>query len=85
MYIDCRDVIMGYSIENPNGYVLENIFLLYVKKYIYKCKMNVTMPNTVSCLNFMKYCVATVLLTSLHKNENEYGSLYNFFMEYTDV
>jgi exonuclease III len=78
--INCKNILLGYKIDNAEEYIIDNIFILYAKKYIYKCKMDEKQPNVHSFKQYMKSCMNIILLTN-YVYKSEYEQIRNFITE----
>ena len=69
-------VLIGYEIMTTEHRML-NIFIMYAKKYIYNCKMNVRAPCITEFRKYLKSCV-DVLMHLDCKYKNEYALIAEF-------
>ena len=60
----CKDVLLGYDLDSLQGSELENLLILYVKYYIYMCKLSNRLPQTSALAQYIKSNVCIVLKTN---------------------
>ena len=56
-------VLFGYDIVNVNSHSV-NIVIMYAKKYIYQCKMNLAMPRLNGFKQYMRTCMNIIVETN---------------------
>ena len=75
-----KDVLLGYKVQEWTKYVTENVIILYVKKYIYNCKMNDTALNLIACKNFLTSKFKALQMINF-KYRSEHDSIVDFITE----
>ena len=75
--LSCRNIILGYNVENVAEHITENIFILYVKKYIYNCKMSENPPTVTHFINFLSSSLRIIQVVN-SPFKVEYEKLKNF-------
>ena len=76
----CKDIMVGYNLNNLEEHVCENILILYVKHYIYVCKLGERLPQISSFAKYIQSKVGIVLKTDC-TNRTDYEQLFEFITE----